>query len=152
AELAFLNRMLANQQHPGPGQLVLLYGRRRVGKSALLRHWAESSSVPFTYWVAEKGPAALQRRQLFAALTGADPNAPGAPAFASWNALGQAVPPQLQFQRHILIIDELPYAAEADPAMLSALQHAWDRHFERSPAMLVLCGSHVRTMETLLSG
>ena len=66
AELAFLNRMLMNQQHPGPGQLVLLYGRRRVGKSALLRHWAEQSGAPFTYWVAEKGPAALQRRQLFA--------------------------------------------------------------------------------------
>ena len=33
AELAFLNRVLANQQHPGPGQLVMLYGRRRVGNS-----------------------------------------------------------------------------------------------------------------------
>ncbi len=35
--------------------------------------------------------------------------------------------------------------------MLSALQHAWDQHFERSQAMPVRCGSHVRTMETLLA-
>ena len=35
--------------------------------------------------------------------------------------------------------------------MLSALQHAWDVHFEQSQTMLVLCGSHVRTMETLLA-
>jgi uncharacterized protein len=152
AELAFLNRMLANQQHPGPGQLVLLYGRRRVGKSTLLRHWAEQSGAPFTYWVAEKEPAGVQRRKLFARLLDADPSAPGAPAFASWSDLWQAAAPQFQLQRRLLILDELPYAAEADGAMLSALQHAWDQHFERSPAMLVLCGSHVRTMETLLSG
>ena len=151
AEIGFLNRALKNEQHPGPGQLVMLFGRRRVGKSTLLRHWAEGSGVPFTYWVAEKGPAAVQRRQLFAALTKADPSASGGPAFASWSDLWQAAAPLLQFQRHILILDELPYAAEADPSMLSALQHAWDQHFERSQAMIVLCGSHVRTMETLLA-
>ena len=49
----------------------MLYGRRRVGKSTLLRHWAEQSGVPFTYWVAEKAPAAVQRRQLFANLINA---------------------------------------------------------------------------------
>src|SRR6266540_223392 len=151
AELAFLNRALANQQHPGPGQLVMLYGRRRVGKSTLLRHWAEQSGAPFTYWVAEKAPAAVQRRQLFAYLINADPTAPGAPAFASWADMWRAAAPLLQFQRHIVIIDELPYAAEADGAMLSALQHAWDQHFEHSQAMIVLCGSHVRTMELLLA-
>jgi uncharacterized protein len=151
AEISFLKRVLSNEQHPGPGQLVLLYGRRRIGKSTLLRHWAENSGVPFTYWVAEKGPAALQRRQLFAALTKTDPNAPGAPAFASWADMWRAIAPLLQFQRHIVIIDELPYAAESDSAMLSSLQHAWDQHFERSQAMIVLCGSHVRTMETLLA-
>src|SRR6266542_3850608 len=35
--------------------------------------------------------------------------------------------------------------------MLSALQLAWDQHFERSQAMIVLCGSHVRTMELLMA-
>src|SRR5262245_1200045 len=108
AEIAFLNRVLMNEQHPGPGQLVIVYGRRRVGKSTLLRHWTESSGVPFTYWMVEKGPAAVQRRQLFAALTKSDPNALGAPAFATWTGLWQAVAPLLQFQRQILILDELP--------------------------------------------
>jgi AAA+ ATPase superfamily predicted ATPase len=35
--------------------------------------------------------------------------------------------------------------------MLSALQHAWDHRFKDSKLILVLCGSHVHTMETLLS-
>ncbi|MFL5800887.1 MAG: hypothetical protein ACJ8CR_04020 [Roseiflexaceae bacterium] len=33
--------------------------------------------------------------------------------------------------------------------MLSSLQHAWDRHFQLSQAVIVICGSHVRTMEWL---
>lgn len=150
-ELAFFNRIIANRQHPGPGQFVILYGRRRIGKSALLRFWAEQSGVPFTYWVAEKEPAPVQRRKLFARLTNADPGGVGTPAFASWSDLWQAVAPIFQAQRRLLIIDEVPYAAEADPAMLSALQHAWDQHFEHSQAMLVICGSHVRTMELMLT-
>jgi AAA+ ATPase superfamily predicted ATPase len=140
AELAFLERVRTNRQHPGPGQLIILYGRRRVGKSTLLRHWAEQSQLPFTYWVAEKEPAAVQRRKLFARLTGADPAAIG-PTFESWSGLWQAVAPFFQAERRILILDELPYAADADPAMLSSLQHAWDRHFERSQAMELLMAS-----------
>jgi lipocalin len=58
AELAFLNDVMT-REHPGPGQFVMLYGRRRVGKTALLRAWAEQSGLPFTYWVAEKDPAPL---------------------------------------------------------------------------------------------
>jgi hypothetical protein len=82
AELAFLQRVAANAQHPGPGQLIMLYGRRRVGKSALLRFWVEQSGLPFTYWSAEKEPAPVQRRKLFALITGADPTQIG-PAFGS---------------------------------------------------------------------
>lgn len=51
--MSFINRRaelecLRNVQtlmRPGPGQLILLYGRRRVGKTALLRHWAEGSGL-----------------------------------------------------------------------------------------------------------
>lgn len=52
AELAFL-RSIQTRSHPGPGQFIMLYGRRRVGKTALLLHWAEQSSLPFSYFAAE---------------------------------------------------------------------------------------------------
>ena len=149
AELAFLREVLTRRR-PGPGQFIMLYGRRRVGKSTLLQHWAEQSGLPFTYWVAEKEPALLQRRRFFASLLGADPTSPSTPTFDSWSALWQATAKMLEGKRHILVLDELPYAAESDPAMLSALQHAWDQHFEHSQVILVICGSQVRTMELLL--
>ena len=75
AELAFLGSMLT-RRHPGPGQFIMVYGRRRVGKSTLLQHWLEQSELPFTYWVAEKEPALLQRRKFSAHLLHGDPTSP----------------------------------------------------------------------------
>ena len=43
-ELAFLRQVVARRR-PGPAQLILLYGRRRVGKTSLLRHWAATSGL-----------------------------------------------------------------------------------------------------------
>src|SRR6266511_5122775 len=146
AELEFLQNMLTRTR-PGPGQLILLYGRRRVGKTALLRHWAEGSGVPWIYWMAQREPAALQRRRLTATLLGRNPAATDTPTFDSWTDLWDAAARILGGERHILMLDELPYAAEADPAMLSALQYTWDTHFQNSQVILALCGSHVRSME-----
>jgi AAA+ ATPase superfamily predicted ATPase len=146
AELDFLNAIL-ERRHPTPAQFILLYGRRRVGKTALLRHWAECSGLPYTYWSAEKGPAALQRRELFTRLLGLA-SLEGA-AFDSWTSCWQAIAGYLAGRRHILILDEFPYAATADPATLSSLQHAWDHIFKESQVILLLCGSHVHTMELL---
>ena len=149
-ELEFLNSLLT-RSHPGPAQLALMFGRRRVGKSELLLQWAaqsaQQSGLDYTYWEAVKENATQQRSRLFAKLL----NVPvtSAPVYRSWPDLWDAAAPLLQGKRHILILDELPYAADADLAMLSALQYAWDQHFQKSEIMLVLCGSHVRVMETL---
>jgi AAA+ ATPase superfamily predicted ATPase len=147
-ELIFLNSIL-ERRHPGPGQMILLYGRRRVGKTSLLLHWAAQSKAPYTYWAAEKEPAALQRRKFYADLLGMPANR--SPVFESWSDTWDAIAQLLGNQQRLLILDELPYAAESDPAMLSALQHAWDRWIKTSNLTLVLCGSQVHTMETLLS-
>ena len=115
----------------------------------LLRHWAEHSGVDHTYWAAEKEPAALQRRKLFARVLGVEPAQ--AATFDSWADCWQAIAALFADRRHILILDEFTYAADADPAMLSSLQHAWDQLFKSSQLIIVLCGSHVHAMETLQS-
>jgi AAA+ ATPase superfamily predicted ATPase len=146
AEIAFLDSVLARER-PSTAQLVLLFGRRRVGKTVLLRHWAERSGLAHTYWAADKEPAPLQRRKLFARVVGVEPAQ--APTFDSWADCWQAIAAFLGDRRHILILDEFTYAAEADSAMLSSLQHAWDQFFKASRSVIVLCGSHVHAMETL---
>lgn len=142
--MTFLRRM---QERTGAG-LLLVFGRRRIGKTSLLRYWAENSSLPFTYWAAEKEPALIQRRKLFAGLfSGRGPET----RFDAWSDCFAATADVIGQRRYILILDELPYAEEADPSVLSALQHAWDRHFKASQVILVLCGSHVNVMERLLN-
>jgi AAA+ ATPase superfamily predicted ATPase len=146
SELALLQSLLGR----GRSELVLLYGRRRVGKTALLRRWAEQSGIPWSYWMAQKEPSDLQRRRLAAVLRGRSPSA-NAPAFPSWSDLWDDAATLVRDDRRIIILDELPWAVEADGAMLSALQYAWDVHFQQRNLILVLCGSQIRTMKTLLS-
>ena len=147
SELAMLDALLTRQRR---GELLLMYGRRRVGKTALIREWASRSGLPWTYWSALKEPAELQRRRLAATLRGRPPSAAG-PSFPSWSDLWDDVATLVRDDRRILVLDELPWAIEADPSLLSALQYAWDIHFQHSNLILVLCGSHIRTMESLLS-
>jgi len=145
-ELAFLNSVL-ERTRPSVAQFILLYGRRRVGKTVLLRQWAEASRLSHTYWAADKEPSALQRHKFFARVMGVALDE--APTFDSWGTCWRAVVSFLGERRHILILDEFSYAAESDPAMLSSLQHTWDQHFKASQVVIALCGSHVHAMETL---
>lgn len=145
-ELAFLDKILTRNR-PGRAQLILLYGRRRVGKTRLLQQWVSQQDVPYTYWTAEKEPAALQRRKFYGRLAGLSPQ--NAPTFFSWAEVWEAAYELLGQRRHILILDELPYAVEADPATLSALQQAWDQFFQESQSVIILCGSQVKAMEAL---
>jgi len=147
-EIAFLNSIL-KRDRPTPAQMVLIYGRRRVGKTVLARHWAESTTLPTIYWAAEREPAGLQRRKLYARMLGV-PLAQS-PTFEAWADLWTAFARMLNDRRQILILDEVPHAAESDPAFLSALQHAWDQQLKNSRLVLLLCGSHVHTMETFLA-
>lgn len=147
-ELEFLNNLLS-LDHPGQAQLALIFGRRRVGKSELLLQWANHSKLSFTYWEAVKENATQQRSRLLAKIM----NVPvaSAPVYRSWPEFWDAAAPLLLGKRHILIVDELPYAADADPAMLSSLQYAWDQYFQKSNLVIILCGSHVRVMEALFA-
>jgi AAA+ ATPase superfamily predicted ATPase len=149
SELDFLNSLLT-RKHPGPGQLVLLYGRRRTGKTSLLKHWVEQTGLPYTYWVADKQPAAGQRRSLAARFTQVPESE--APYFDGWPALWRWMGSQIAQQRgrSILILDELQYASEADSAILSALQHTWDQVLKDSRVIVVLCGSQIGVMRELM--
>jgi len=103
-ELAILEQLLNRQRG---GELLLLYGRRRVGKTALLRHWATRSDLPWTYWMAQKEPAELQRRKLYAAVRGRAAT-PTSPTFASWWELWDDVAAIIRDDQRIVVLDELP--------------------------------------------
>ena len=147
-ELAHLDAALANIKR-GSAQLVMLYGRRRVGKTTLVRHWAENSDTAYVYWAADKEPPALQRRS-FTAVATQLPEA-YAPQFDNWDALWEWFSTQLLEAGgpQIVILDEVSYASEADYSIITAIQRSWEAYLQHSQVMLVLLGSHVKTMEAL---
>ena len=75
-----------------PGaQFVLVYGRRRVGKTTLLLHWAEHAGLPCVYWVATRDTPAQVRLGFSRALwRWAHPGSAAVPRFDTWADLFEA--------------------------------------------------------------
>jgi len=145
-DLADLNQLLSRRG----AQFLIVYGRRRVGKTTLLTKWAAESGVPFVYWVASRNTPMVLRQGLAEALGRLESPQVEVPLFPSWGALFQQIARTVGDRRVILILDEFPYAVEADPALPSELQNAWDHLFKGSNLFLVLAGSHVGMMDRLL--
>lgn len=143
-ELSTLNSLLRRRG----GQFVAVYGRRRVGKTTLLRHWVEQSGLPYVYWVARRETADAERYSLARAVWRTlGRNEP--PRFASWETLFEEIAALIADRPFILIFDEFPYAVESDAALPSHLQAAWDHLFKTAQLTLVLAGSHIGMMVDL---
>lgn len=143
-EIATLNGLLRRRG----GQFIAVYGRRRVGKTTLLRHWVEQSGLPYMYWIARRETADAERYSLARAFWRAlGRNEP--PRFASWEMLFEEIAAQIAGQPFVLIFDEFPYAVEADAALPSHLQAAWDHLLKTQPIVLLLAGSHIGMMVDL---
>ena len=141
SELAFLDELAAR---PG-GQLYVLYGRRRVGKTALLREFCRSR--PHVYFQAAQVPDSDNLSQFHAAAADAlDESGLRAARFESWEALLGYLA-QRADQRLVVVLDEFPYLCEADPGLPSRIQRFWDHQGQQSNLMLALSGSAVSFME-----
>ena len=141
-ELAWLNEGWPPTA-PRGAQLRILYGRRRVGKSALLDEFARGKrSIVFQ---AVEGTVADQLRDLTAAIliVEDDPVLRAAP-LTTWDA---ALAYLLRLAANgplFVVFDEYQYAAESDPTLASRLQRWWSREAVQQPLYLVLCGSYIR--------
>lgn len=154
AELQLLDRLWAR---PG-ATLLILYGRRRVGKTRLLTYWLKQDDKGTTgpeqarrvlYWVAEPSSARDQLRSFSQAVYNfANPQAP-APAdftYANWQQAWQQVAALAQNERLGLLLDEFTYLLEIDPSIAGQLQTLWDQTLSHTQLFLVICGSHLGMM------
>ena len=124
AELAVLDRLQASDK----AEFLILYGRRRIGKTRLLTHWMETSHPKVFFWVAEPTSSFDQLRSFsqamlrFSRLLNSLPRiclmGIGAPPLNNWHVA--------ENERVAVIMDEFTYLLEAEPAVSAYLQHAWD--------------------------
>lgn len=144
-ELALLNDLYRRSG----GQLLVLYGRRRVGKTALLSHWLESHPYRSLYWTADRvSGTALLRSFSQAVQNFLDPAQEVPPDFtySSWELAFNQIA-RLAKERVVVVMDEFTYLIEADPAITSILQRVWDHQLKKSQVFLVLTGSHAGMIE-----
>lgn len=144
-ELRLLDELFARSG----GQMFVLYGRRRVGKTALLTHWLETIQRPALYWTADRTSAAAQLRSFSAAVQSyLNPDQPVAADFtySTWEMAFNEVA-RLATERLVVVIDEFTYLIEADPSLPSVLQRVWDHRLKRSNVLLILTGSHAGMIE-----
>lgn len=158
SELERLAAILSTVGDPGrdlPGVAVMLRGRRRVGKSRLVEVFCERSGLPFVYFQADQGATSAESRSAFAeAIRWSNlPDQelfPEGAVWPSWSAFFRQLAAALPADGpSIVVIDELPWLLESDPALEGQLQTAWDRVLSRNPVMLILIGSDLAMMERL---
>ena len=121
--------------------LVVIRGRRRIGKSRLIKEFA--NGCPFVYFsgLAPPNVSASMQRQEFARILCKRFNLP---PFTSndWGELFSYLAPHVSKGRHVVIFDEISWMATQDSAFLAQLKNAWDLHFSENPKLiLILCGS-----------
>ncbi len=152
-ELDLLDDLYAR---PG-GQMFVLYGRRRVGKTALVGHWLESRRHPTLFWTADRTSAAAQLRSFSRAIqnhVNPDQVVPADFTYSNWEMVLSELPRLpahpaggAQSQRLVVVIDEFTYLVESDSSLPSVLQRLWDHQLKRCNLLLILTGSHAGMIE-----
>lgn len=141
AELKALGDWLAHDPRLG-----VIHGRRRLGKTSLLRRWL--GATPGCYVQATEGTPVSQRAALAEDLQRLLPGF-GEVVYPSWKALLDALRRQWPGKSHVLVLDEFPYLAKTAPELPSLLQAIVDAPDARSmPA--IICGSSQRMMQGLV--
>jgi AAA+ ATPase superfamily predicted ATPase len=131
------------------GQLVVVWGRRRIGKTRLLLEWVRTAGG--LYWVADESAAPIQRAGFAEALETRLPGF-GQVQYPDWGALFARLARDALSAgwRGPLVIDELPYLVSTSPELPSVLQRFVDHAGRDAGLVMALAGSSQRMMQGLV--
>lgn len=125
------------------GKLLVVYGRRRLGKSRLIKRILKEGDV---YYEATKSESSTQRLGL-AASVALSYNDFDKPTYSTWDSLLSAFNNQCK-EGATLMLDEFPYLVERDSSLPSVIQNIVDSGTMRYN--LLICGSSQRMMQKIV--
>jgi len=131
-------------------QMVVIYGRRRVGKTTLISKFSEDKpAIIFSAQEAnDKMNIDLFSKKIFEFFHISTAFSP----FETWNAAFDFIADKAKTERFILAIDEFPYAAEENKSLKSILQNIIDHQLKDTNIFIILCGSQISFMENEVLG
>ena len=140
-----LKRVLAKNEL----QVTLIYGRRRVGKSELIKQCLLSEDVPKLNYEC-KQTTEMNNVESLSTLISENFGLPTL-GFGSMETLLDYLFQRAEKEQLILVLDEYPYLRETVTGIDSILQSLIDRYKDTTHLKLVLCGSYVEIMKSLLA-
>ena len=143
-ELALLDRIAGSDRR----ELLVVYGRRRLGKTALLRRFGRDRPMMFFSCPLSTAPEALRLFTRELARTFDDPLLTRT-QFSGWSEAVEYALEACGREGRPLVLDELPYLQHSVPGIESLLQHGWDGH--DGAAKLVLTGSSFSVLDAAVA-
>jgi AAA+ ATPase superfamily predicted ATPase len=137
-----LNEMYQSAQF----EFAVIYGRRRVGKTTLIREFIKDKKAVF--FAASESTSSDNLISLSKCIGGST----SAPVFRDYESALSAIIENAKNERIIFIIDEFPYLAETHRGISSILQILIDHNRDGSKLFLILCGSSMSFMENQVLG
>lgn len=137
--------ILEHQYHSDKLEFTVLYGRRRIGKTALINEFVKDKKV--IYFTGVESNAKQNLENLSRSIMRFKPDRPIESVFPTFQTALEYVFSNSLDERIIFVIDEYPYVARASKSLASTLQLLIDQYKDRSKLFLILCGSSMSYME-----
>jgi AAA+ ATPase superfamily predicted ATPase len=139
AELDDLQQLL----HKKSASLVVIKGRRRIGKSRLIEEFAKDKRfLRFEGLAPTRGTTSQMQRAEFARQLHLQMELPGLEFVKDWGDLFTILAQNVTKEPIIILFDEITWMGSKDSTFLSKLKIVWDQYFQKNPHLvLILCGS-----------
>lgn len=144
-ELEFLENQIKK-----PSSFVVLYGRRRVGKSELIKQFIKNKKAIYLLSTQEVEKEVIESFSAEISKYFKD-SALKVNPFSKFRQIAEYLKDKNTTDL-ILVIDEFPYLVDANKAIPSILQKYWDSHLSSAGLHMILCGSSIGAMETQVLG
>jgi AAA+ ATPase superfamily predicted ATPase len=142
-ELAFLN----DEYNKDSSSLVIIYGRRRIGKTALIKNFIQNK--PALYFLAAEEMESQNIANLKDLMIEFTSSSLLKKNFNfTWDDLFEVFKDYKKNERKILVIDEFQYLGKINKSFPSIFQREWDNLLESENIMVILCGSLISMMES----
>lgn len=135
-----------NTEYNRNSSFVVIYGRRRVGKTTLIKEFLKNKTA-FYYLATEELESQSMKRLANVIARTTKNTLLQKIEFSDWLDLFQLIADYKPEEKKVLVIDEFPYLVRTNSAFPSILQNAWDEFLKDSNVMLILSGSLMGMMQ-----
>ena len=135
----------------GKAEFIIIYGRRRIGKTELIEKFLEEDGVKGIRLLAREESKALQLKRFKEKLAEFfNDNLLKTVELMEWDSFFEYLNNKCRKERIVIAIDEFPYLVKEDKSLPSILQDYWDTKLRNTKIFLILLGSSISMMEKLM--